>query len=124
MPLTGVGFTDPFPAGLVVATPNGLTGSCGGGTITAVAGSPSVALAAATLPSGGGCAFSVNVVVQGTGLLTNTTGPLTSNEAAAGASASASINGVFSQVPALGTTSLALLGAMLALLGAAALRRQ
>ena len=42
--LTGVGFTDSLPAGLVVSTPNGLTGSCGGGTITAAAGSGSVSL--------------------------------------------------------------------------------
>ena len=47
--LTGVGFTDTLPAGLVVATPNGLTGSCGGGTITAGAGSGSISLASATL---------------------------------------------------------------------------
>ncbi len=47
--LTGVGFTDALPAGLVVSTPNGLTGSCGGGTITAVAGSGSVSLTGASL---------------------------------------------------------------------------
>ena len=124
MPLTGVAFTDAFPAGLVVATPNGLTGSCGGGTITAVAGAASVALVGAMLPASGGCSFGVNVTVQGTGLMRNTTGTLTSNEAATGAAASASINGGFSQVPALGMAGLALLGATLAFLGAASLGRR
>jgi len=42
--LSGVAFTDNLPAGLVVATPNGLTGTCGSGTITATAGSGSVSL--------------------------------------------------------------------------------
>src|SRR5262249_448838 len=28
--LTGIGFTDNLPAGLVIATPNGVTGRCGG----------------------------------------------------------------------------------------------
>src|SRR6185436_8300317 len=42
--LTGVAFTDTLPAGLLVATPNGLSGACGSGTITATAGSGSVSL--------------------------------------------------------------------------------
>jgi hypothetical protein len=47
--LNGVAFADTLPAGLIVSAPNGLTGSCGGGIITAVAGSGSVSLAGATL---------------------------------------------------------------------------
>src|SRR5262249_49316661 len=41
--LTGVAVTDTLPAGMVVSTPNGLTGACGG-TVTATAGSGSVSL--------------------------------------------------------------------------------
>ena len=59
--LTGVQFTDSLPAGLLVATPNALSGSCGGGAITAVAGSGAVSLSGATLATNSSCTFSVNV---------------------------------------------------------------
>jgi uncharacterized repeat protein (TIGR01451 family) len=60
--LTGVAFTDTLPAGLVVATPNGLAGSCGGGTITAAAGSGTVSLSGASLTALTTCSFSLNVL--------------------------------------------------------------
>ena len=69
--LTGVGFTDTLPAGLVVATPNGLTGSCGGGTITAIAGAGSVSLSGAALAANGSCTFAVNVKGTSAGLKNN-----------------------------------------------------
>jgi phospholipase C len=89
--LTGIGFADSLPAGLVVTTPNGLTGSCGGGTITAAAGSGSVSLSAATLSASASCSFSVNVTGTSPGAQNNTTSAVTSNEGGNGQTASASV---------------------------------
>jgi hypothetical protein len=55
----------------VVSTPNGLSGSCGGGTITAAAGAGSVSLSGASLAASGSCAFSVNVTATSTGIKNN-----------------------------------------------------
>jgi uncharacterized repeat protein (TIGR01451 family) len=93
--LTGVGFTDTFPANLFVQNPNGLTGSCDGGTIAATAGTGTVSLSGATIAAGGSCSFSVSVVsFVGTPagqIYTNTTGNVTSNEAGAGNTATAAL---------------------------------
>ncbi|MGZ4809032.1 MAG: FG-GAP repeat domain-containing protein, partial [Thermoanaerobaculia bacterium] len=85
--LTGVAFTDNLPAGVVVATPNGLTGSCGGGTITATADATSISLSGATLAGGSGCTFSVNVTATTVGHKTNVTSKVTANETGDGAPA-------------------------------------
>jgi YVTN family beta-propeller protein len=78
--LTGLGFND-LPSGLVVATPNGLTGSCDGGVITAVAGSNSITLSGATLAPLASCTFSVNVASDGTVLgYVTATSTVTSDE--------------------------------------------
>ncbi|HWQ56646.1 MAG TPA: IPTL-CTERM sorting domain-containing protein [Bryobacteraceae bacterium] len=69
--ITSAGFTNNLPAGLVVATPNGLTGSCDAGTVTAVAGSGSVSLSGATLAPGSSCTFSVNVAGTTSGVKIN-----------------------------------------------------
>ena len=89
--LTGVAFSDPLPSGLVVATPNGLTGSCGGGTITATAGSGTVSLSGATLTAGQQCQFGVNVTGTSAGVKSNVTGTISSTESGAGTTASANI---------------------------------
>ena len=91
VPLTGVGFTDTLPAGIAVAAPNGLAGSCGGGTIAATAGGNSVSLTGATLNVNASCTFSVNVTGTAAGAQNNTTGAVTSVEGGTGGTASASI---------------------------------
>jgi uncharacterized protein (TIGR03437 family) len=89
-PLTGVAFTDPLPAGLAVSSPNGLTGSCGAGTITTAAGS--VTLSGATLGASASCSFSVNVTGTAAGPTNNVTSAVTSNEGGTGLAASASLD--------------------------------
>ena len=123
--LTGVGFTDTLPAGLLVADPNGLTGSCGGGTITATAFTATVSLAGATLPASGSCSFSVNVVATSTGSKDNTTSPVISNEAASGAAATATVTVVEgASIPTLSSWGLMLMITALGGLGALAVRRR
>jgi uncharacterized repeat protein (TIGR01451 family) len=89
--LTGVGFTDTLPPGLVVAAPPVITGSCGGGTITAAPGTSLISLAAATLAPTSSCTFSVSVLAVGAGLQVNTTSQVNSVEGGLGNTASAAI---------------------------------
>jgi arabinogalactan endo-1,4-beta-galactosidase len=89
--LSGVGFTDALPSGLTVSSPNVLTGSCGGGTITATAGSNSVSLSGASLTAGASCTFAVNVAGASAGAQNNVTSAVTSTEAGNGGTASAQV---------------------------------
>jgi uncharacterized repeat protein (TIGR01451 family) len=89
--LSGVGFTDTLPAGLVIASPNGQVGTCGGGTITATAGTNVISLTGAALTVSSSCTFSVNVTGTAAGTQNNTTGAVTSTEGGAGGTASASL---------------------------------
>jgi arabinogalactan endo-1,4-beta-galactosidase len=89
--LSGIGFTDALPSGLAVSTPNALTGACGGGTITAIAGASSITLASAALSAEASCTFGVNVTGTIAGTQSNTTSVITSTEAGNGHTASAQI---------------------------------
>jgi hypothetical protein len=82
--LTGVGFSDFLPPILVVANPNGISGSCGGGAIIAPPGSGLISLIGATLAPNEICVFSVNVKGVATGGRINTAGPVTSTEGGLG----------------------------------------
>ena len=100
IPLAGVAFTDTLPSGLVVLAPdNGLTGTCGGGTISAVPGSHLISLTGATLGSSDSCTFSVLVNGVEVGVQTNVTSPVTSTTGGGlvGTPATASISVVFTE---------------------------
>src|SRR5580704_1527809 len=89
--LSGIGFTDMLPAGQTVSTPNGLSGACSGGTITATAGSTSVILSGAALTAGTSCTFAANITGTTSGTQNNTTTAVSSIEGGKGGTASASL---------------------------------
>jgi hypothetical protein len=88
--LTGVGFSDTLPAGLAVATPNGLTTSCPS-AITAAPGSGSIVVANTTLQVNASCQITLAVVGSASGTMTNSTGAVTSGNGGAGNSSTASL---------------------------------
>lgn len=91
--VTGVAFTDTYPAGLVNAATPGATSTCGG-LLSATGGGGSVALTGGTIPAGGSCAVSVTVTSATVGSYVNTlaAGALTSgNTPASTAAASATL---------------------------------
>jgi uncharacterized repeat protein (TIGR01451 family) len=110
--LTGVGFTDPLPTGLTVAS--GTATPCGG-TLTVTAPT-SIALSGATVAAGTPCTFSVTVTGAVSGIYTNITGSVSSTNGGTGNTATAGLTvasppqitksfGV-SSIPYNGTTSL------------------
>jgi sugar lactone lactonase YvrE len=87
---TSVGFSDPFPAGMTVANPSGLSNTCGG-TAIANAGGSSVSLSGGSLAAGASCTVVVNITSSTPGVATNTTGAVSSTPGGTGLTASASI---------------------------------
>jgi uncharacterized repeat protein (TIGR01451 family) len=86
--LTGVGFTDTLPAGLIV--PNQTTAACGG-TLT-LSAPQTVSLSGATIAPSGQCQFTVTVTGLTTGTKTNTAGPVVSTEGGLGNSTTATLD--------------------------------
>jgi hypothetical protein len=89
--LSGIVFSDTLPAGMVVATPNGVTGSCPGGSIDAAAGTGTISLSGASLPAAASCTFSVNFTSVAAGTGVNTTGNVTASESRNGGTATATV---------------------------------
>nr|WP_235438939.1 autotransporter domain-containing protein [Candidatus Rhodobacter lobularis] len=100
--LSGMGFTDTLPAGLVIAATPAETNTCGG-SLTANAGASTFALSGGALAGGGTCAVSVTLRALEAGSLTNPMFDLTSNIATAtAASAILTVNAASAPVVAKG----------------------
>jgi uncharacterized repeat protein (TIGR01451 family) len=108
--LTGVSFTDNFPAGLIVGTPAGITGFCTNGSsavVNANAGAGVTSLLSGTLVANSLCTFTINVTATTGGVKDNVTTPVASS-AGAGGTASASLNVAFATpVPVMSWPGLA-----------------
>ena len=106
--LSGVGFTDTLPAGLVVATPNALNNGCNG-TVLATSGSGTISLSGGIIAAGSSCTTVVNVMATTLGVKNNATGPVSSANGGTGATSNTATVTVLS-VPtiakAFGTSTL------------------
>jgi uncharacterized repeat protein (TIGR01451 family) len=94
--ITGVAFTDTYPANLVNASAPAGSTTCAGGAVTAAAAGGSVALSGGTIPASGSCTVTVSVTSNTAGSYTNSiaVGAVTSTNAAsntAGASATLTV---------------------------------
>jgi hypothetical protein len=90
--LTGVGFTDTLPTGVTVASPNGASGTCGGGTFTANAGTDTISLSGGAIDASDTCTVSANVTSSTPGTVQNSTGTVGSNEDGSGNSDTESLS--------------------------------
>ena len=99
--LTGVAFTDNYPAGLVnTATPAGaVTGAGCSGTVTAAANGSSLALSAGNVPAGGSCDITVNVTSAAAATYNNTSGPVSTTNAGTGAASIGTLSVVSGPAP-------------------------
>lgn len=88
--LSGVGFTDSLPAGLVIVGLPAASNTCAG-TLTAAAGSDSIGLSGGQLPPGSSCTVSATVAAIATGALSSTTTQVTSVEGGTGNTTSAAL---------------------------------
>ncbi len=76
---TGLAFDDPFPVGLVVATPANASTTCTGGSFSAPTGANSVSYAGGSVAASATCTLTVDVVAHAPGSYVNTTGALASS---------------------------------------------
>jgi uncharacterized repeat protein (TIGR01451 family) len=87
--LTGVSFSDDMPAGLLIANPDSLGGTCDTSVVTL---SPTnISMVGTVLLANSSCTLSIDVLATATGDQVNTTGAITSVEGGTGGTATATI---------------------------------
>ncbi|MBI2396259.1 MAG: hypothetical protein HYV17_00560, partial [Xanthomonadales bacterium] len=73
--ISGVAFSDTFPATMVVASPTGASfAGCGAPSYTPVAGAGSISFSGGNIVAGGSCTVTVDVTVPANGTYVNTSG--------------------------------------------------
>jgi len=90
-PMTGVAFTDNYPANLVNGATADAATTCAGGTVTAADGGTSLAFSGGTIPANSSCTVTVNVSSDTAGTYNNSTGTITTANAGNGSAAVASL---------------------------------
>lgn len=127
--ISGVAFTDNYPAGLANAPVPNVTNSCGG-TVTAPAGGSTLTLSGGSIPANGSCTVSVSVVSGSEGSSVNTlpAGSVTSANAPPSAAAASTTLTVSAAAPAMADVpmspaALMLLAIALSMIGAILLRQ-
>ncbi len=88
--IVGLAFTDTYPGTLVNAATPGLSNTCGG-TATGNAGANQLTLSGGTLAAGASCTVSVSVTSATANLFNNSSGTVTSTNAANGTASSATL---------------------------------
>jgi len=88
--LTGVNLNDNLPAGIIIANPDSMVGSCDPGVITTAPSN--INLVGGTILASSSCTFSIDVLAIATGTQVNTTDPVTSNEGGTGGTATATVD--------------------------------
>jgi hypothetical protein len=88
--VTGVTFSDELPGGLRVAADPTVTGTCDG-TVTATAGSSTIALSGGSIATGAACTLTVAVTGAAEGFAQDTTSAISSDNGGTGPGATASV---------------------------------
>ena len=79
--ITGIAFTDSYPAGIANASLNPILQNSCGGVLTAAAGSASATLSGASIQPHGSCVIAIGIAGGQAGVWSNATGPVTSANA-------------------------------------------